>query len=74
LGTPDVTTTEQGAEMTNATECTTHQDHGHEHGAGCGHAAVQHGDHTDYMHDGHTHREHDGHWDECAEQTATGAS
>ena len=43
-----------------------HTDHDHRHGEGCGHAAVDHGDHTDYLHDGHVHREPDGHWDECA--------
>ncbi|UJR85089.1 hypothetical protein [Sandaracinus amylolyticus] len=33
-----------------------HDDHeGHEHGAGCGHTAVQHEGHTDYLHDGHLH-------------------
>jgi hypothetical protein len=25
----------------------------HEHGEGCGHEAVEHGDHIDYLHDGH---------------------
>ncbi len=30
-------------------------DHGHQHGAGCGHTAIQHGDHVDYLHDGHLH-------------------
>lgn len=27
----------------------------HEHGPGCGHRAVRHGDHEDYLHDGHLH-------------------
>ncbi len=42
----------------------THADHDHQHGDGCGHDAVAHGDHTDYVHDGHRHTSHDGHWDE----------
>ena len=29
--------------------------HDHEHGAKCGHTAIQHGDHVDYLHDGHLH-------------------
>ncbi|HJR98944.1 MAG TPA: hypothetical protein VJ979_13685 [Actinomycetota bacterium] len=41
-----------------------HGEHEHEHGDGCGHEAVQHGDHVDYVHDGHRHRFHLGHWDE----------
>jgi hypothetical protein len=41
-----------------------HEDHPHEHGEGCGHVAVDHGDHADYIHDGHTHCAHDGHYDE----------
>lgn len=45
--------------------CKIHENHDHVHGEGCGHEAVQHGDHVDYIHDGHRHREHDGHWDEC---------
>lgn len=42
-----------------------HQDHDHQHGPGCGHAAIPHGDHTDYLHGNCLHREHEGHWDEC---------
>ena len=33
----------------------THENHDHAHGAGCGHTAIQHGDHTDHLHDGHLH-------------------
>jgi hypothetical protein len=44
--------------------CNTHQDHAHQHGAGCGHTAVRHGDHVDYLHDGHLHHAHNGHYDE----------
>ncbi len=38
--------------------------HGHVHGPGCGHPAVEHGDHVDYIHDGHRHAPHGGHYDE----------
>jgi hypothetical protein len=31
----------------------THPGHAHEHGADCGHVAVEHAGHTDYIHDGH---------------------
>jgi len=47
-----------------ATQHQVHEGHAHEHGTGCGHVAVPHGDHVDYVHDGHLHREHQGHWDE----------
>lgn len=42
-----------------------HENHDHEHGEGCGHVAVPHGDHVDYVHDGHLHHKHEDHWDEC---------
>jgi hypothetical protein len=45
--------------------CTAHADHDHVHAEGCGHEAVQHGDHVDYIHDGHAHHAHGDHWDEC---------
>lgn len=38
--------------------------HGHQHGPGCGHPAVEHGDHIDYIHGGHRHAVHGGHYDE----------
>jgi zinc transport system permease protein len=38
--------------------------HRHQHGPGCGHPAVEHGDHVDYIHDGHRHAVHGGHYDE----------
>jgi hypothetical protein len=44
----------------------THPDHDHQHGAGCGHQAIQHGDHVDFVHDGHLHHAHEGHVDECS--------
>src|SRR5438105_1547685 len=43
-----------------------HQGHAHSHAAGCGHMAIQHGDHTDYVHEGHLHHPHGDHVDECA--------
>ncbi len=45
-----------------ATEPVAHDvadEHGHVHGPGCGHPAVEHGDHLDYVHDGHRHAAHD---------------
>lgn len=41
-----------------------HLTHSHRHGPGCGHMAVQHGDHVDYVHSGHRHAAHGDHWDE----------
>jgi zinc transport system permease protein len=35
-----------------------HAAHPHEHGEGCGHTPVAHGDHVDYDHDGHLHAPH----------------
>jgi zinc transport system permease protein len=35
-----------------------HAAHPHEHGPGCGHLPVTHGDHVDYDHDGHLHAAH----------------
>ncbi len=46
--------------------------HQHEHGPGCGHEAVTHGDHVDYVHDGHRHAAHEGHYDEHGEHDAAG--
>lgn len=38
--------------------------HPHHHDDKCGHAAVQHDDHTDYLHDDHLHAAHGAHYDE----------
>lgn len=46
------------------THCNTHENHPHQHGKGCGHTAIQHGDHVDYLHDGHLHHVHGDHVDE----------
>lgn len=45
---------------------TTHANHTHQHGPGCGHARIEHDGHTDYLHDGHLHHVHEGHVDEHA--------
>jgi hypothetical protein len=34
---------------------TEHSQHTHQHGPGCGHTGIRHGDHIDYVHDGHLH-------------------
>ena len=52
----------------NAADCTPDHacgshDSGHTHGADCGHAAVPHGDHTDYLVGDHLHHPHEGHCD-----------
>jgi len=47
-----------------------HGEHRHVHGPGCGHTAVQHGDHVDYLHDGHRHAAHGAHYDEHAPEEA----
>ncbi|MBL8929262.1 MAG: metal ABC transporter permease [Kineosporiaceae bacterium] len=39
-------------------------EHTHEHGPGCGHPAIEHGDHVDYEHDGHRHAIHGAHYDD----------
>ena len=40
------------------------ESHPHHHAPGCGHPAVQHGDHTDFIHQGHRHAAHADHYDE----------
>jgi hypothetical protein len=37
---------------------------GHEHGAGCGHEPIPHGDHVDYIVDGRLHHHHGDHCDD----------
>ena len=34
-------------------------EHAHQHGRGCGHTGIRHGDHVDYLHDGHLHHQSD---------------
>lgn len=43
--------------------------HPHEHGPGCGHEAIPHGDHVDYLHGDHRHAPHGGHYDEHEQVT-----
>ena len=50
--------------MNQSHSCTTHANHSHVHGPGCGHAAVKHEGHVDYLHDGHLHHPHEDHVDE----------
>ena len=38
-------------------------DKSHKHGAGCGHEAIPHGDHTDYLVNDHLHHPHGEHCD-----------
>lgn len=45
-------------------ECNKHEGHTHQHGADCGHVAIEHDGHTDYLHDGHLHHVHGDHVDE----------
>ena len=47
-----------------STHCTTHPDHDHTHGPGCGHPGIKHDGHVDYLHDGHMHHPHGDHVDE----------
>jgi zinc transport system permease protein len=42
----------------------TAEGHPHVHQPGCGHPALQHGDHTDFIHEGHRHAAHADHYDE----------
>ncbi len=47
-----------------------HHDSDHEHGPGCGHEAVQHGDHVDYVVGDHLHHPHGDH---CHDHGPVGA-
>ena|SRR5438874_9017750 len=51
------------AQCTPGHNCSGH-DKQHQHGAGCGHEAVPHGEHTDYLVNGHLHNCHEGHCDD----------
>jgi hypothetical protein len=58
-----------GSGMGNPTACTPSPScaghaKGHTHGAGCGHEAMPHGDHTDYLVGEHLHHPHAGHCDD----------
>jgi hypothetical protein len=57
---------EGGSNPSNCTPshaCGDHDDK-HSHGAGCGHEAIPHGDHTDYLVKEHLHHAHQGHCDD----------
>ena len=44
-----------------------HNEHAdHDHGADCGHQAIEHAGHVDYLHDGHMHHAHEAHFHEHA--------
>ena len=51
------------AQCTPKHDCGGHEK-GHQHGPGCGHEAVPHGDHVDYLVDGHLHHAHGDHCDD----------
>lgn len=53
---PEVATETSRRGETSMTE-RLHDEHGHIHGPGCGHTAVEHDGHTDYLHDGHLHHQ-----------------
>jgi hypothetical protein len=62
---------------TNPVECTpSHRcgghDADHEHGPGCGHHAIPHGDHVDYVVSGHLHHAHGSHCDHHGPVSVTG--
>lgn len=40
---------------TMAASPSTHANHSHQHGPGCGHTGIRHDGHVDYLHDGHLH-------------------
>ena len=44
---------------------------GHQHGQGCGHEALPHGDHVDYLVAGHLHHAHGAHCDDHGRVSAT---
>jgi zinc transport system permease protein len=74
LATTAVTVREATARRRHRRRAEVHAAHPHEHGAGCGHPAVLHGDHVDYDHDGHLHAPHRTgagvHYDEHGEHAA----
>ena len=54
---------ENPASCTPQHACGEHAD-GHQHGRGCSHEAVPHGDHSDYLVGGHLHKPHGQHCDD----------
>lgn len=65
---------ESGSRRRHRRRAAVHAAHPHEHGEGCGHEPVPHGDHVDYDHDGHLHSPHRTgsgvHYDEHGEHPA----
>jgi zinc transport system permease protein len=65
---------EAGGRRRHRRRAAVHAAHPHEHGEGCGHQPVPHGDHVDYDHDGHLHSPHRTgsgvHYDEHGEHAA----
>jgi hypothetical protein len=51
------------ADCTPEHDCAQHEAD-HQHGPGCGHEPVRHGDHVDYVVAGHLHHPHDRHCDD----------
>jgi zinc transport system permease protein len=58
LVTSGIALREAGARRRHKRRTDVHAAHPHEHGEGCGHLPVPHGDHVDYDHDGHLHAPH----------------
>jgi zinc transport system permease protein len=58
LVTSAVAIREATARRRHGREVDVHAAHPHEHGEGCGHQRLPHGDHVDYVHDGHLHAAH----------------
>jgi len=63
---------EHSAACTPDHDCQEHESF-HNHGAGCGHEAVPHADHTDYLVAGHLHSPHVGHCDHHGDLKVTKA-
>jgi hypothetical protein len=57
------------ASCTTGHTCAGHQA-AHQHGPGCGHPSVPHGDHTDYLVGDHLHHAHGNHCDDHGPLTA----
>lgn len=77
LATSGMALREAGARRRHRRRSEVHAAHPHEHGEGCGHRPVPHGDHVDYDHDGHLHAPHATgtgvHYDEHGEHTGQGS-
>jgi hypothetical protein len=56
--------TDQNPERCTSAQRAIGHDREHQHGPGCGHEAVPHGDHVDYLVDGRLHHPHGDHCDD----------